>query len=186
MHRSRWCAGQRFDALGVEAELEDVARLALSTGELGVDCLPARCAKDWVFDALDEVSDPSDAAADEWHLVEDISVGDFERVPDPLDPLLEGLTQAPSLGVDRHDLLPIGQIRGEAISLVGLSFGPQQIGERSRRLHGEHLASRPSDRERERVLAAEPARDDRRGKSHIGHGGLPSFHQTVNQVWSNR
>ncbi len=161
-HMRRLGTGERGERLGVEAQLQDVSRLRLVAGELGVDRLVGHRTGVGIDGAHEEVGDAADPVVDERHLEHDVvTVG--HRIADPLDPRRERLA---ALLVLRGHLEHGEPLRPVAVEHGGLVVHP--LLQQQRR----HLTERAAlDRQRarvdlvlqgEEVCAVEPRRDLRR------------------------
>ena len=163
----RWPAGQGFEGLGVEAELEHVARLGLRAGQLGVNRLPDAGTRVGMVNPYEEVGDPPDPLMDKRHLVDHV-VPRVEGVADPVHPVGERFPAVPAGNLE--DVESPAAIGGQAVPFVLVALLHQKVRQRaeSRRIDGER-AGIDLVLQVQEVGAVQPCRDLRRGEQAIGH-----------------
>ena len=120
--------GERFEGVGVEAQLEYVSRFCFLSGQLGVDRLIVGGHLAGRFDADDEIGHAANSVVDHRELVDHVpTVSD--RIADPLDPRLERLAR--HLRGHPQYRLAVRFVARQDVGFVRLSLGHQ---------HRRHLA----------------------------------------------
>ena len=154
--------GERVERLGVEAQLQHMARLGLVAGELGVDRLVGHRTGVGIDGAHEEVGDAADPVVDERHLEHDVvTVG--HRVADPRDPRLERLAALLVLRRHLEHRLALGPVAVEHGRLVVHPLLQQQRRHLAERAALDHQRPRVDlVLQREEVRAVEPGGDLRR------------------------
>ena len=133
VHALRPGAGGRGDGFRVEGQLQDVPRLGLPAGQLGVEGLN----RDDPLSVLlpqQEVGHAANAVVDHRQLVQDVPVRRVQQRPDALRPGAEGLSVHASRDLD--DAQAPCPVLLENRRLVGEALVRQQLGE------GAHAQSR--------------------------------------------
>ena len=130
MHLTRRATGQRFQGVGVEAQLQDVSRLALDPRELRVDRFIRAVPLDGVIDSNQEIGDAPNTFVNEGHLIDDVMalVHGITNAGRPLQKRLIGIAS-------RHliDASPVVFEFLQAVAFVLRTFFDEEIGQRSHR-----------------------------------------------------